>query len=99
MGVSASPRGSLNLFAEHPAPGGATAPGEHREQNPSFEEASMSAQMLLRPSAAPDQVSALHAMMIEPEQSVSDAALYSPQALALLLLAAAALLSPRVPKR
>ncbi len=54
----------------------------------------MSHQTALRPFATPQQVSALHALMTEPEQPVSGAPRYTPPASLLVLL----LLSPGTPK-
>ncbi|MBW4716429.1 hypothetical protein [Saccharothrix obliqua] len=56
----------------------------------------MSRQITLRPAAAPELTSALDALMAEPEEVVSDATLYSPQAVGALLLGLLA--SPKVPE-
>lgn len=58
----------------------------------------MSMQTTMCPVATPAEMSTLDALMAEPETAVSDAPLHAPNALALLLLAAAALLSPRTPR-
>jgi hypothetical protein len=55
----------------------------------------MSVHTDVRPVAAPEDVSTLTGLMVEPELAVSDAPLYSPQAAMVLL--ALLLLSPDTP--
>lgn len=55
-------------------------------------------QTTMCPVATPTQLSALDALMAEPETPVSDVPLYSPNAAGALLLAALLLLSPVTPK-
>ncbi|ONI87799.1 hypothetical protein ALI22I_20980 [Saccharothrix sp. ALI-22-I] len=58
----------------------------------------MSVQTAVRSVATPEQQVALGRLMAEPETSVSDAPLYSPQAAGLALLLALLLVSPSVPE-
>lgn len=58
----------------------------------------MSLRTAVRPVATPEEQLALCSLMAEPESTVSDAPLYSPQAAGLLLLGLLLLLSPPVPE-
>jgi hypothetical protein len=58
----------------------------------------MSTKTVVRPVATPVDQAALNALMTEPEATMSDAALYTPQAEGLLLLLGLLLLSPVTPE-
>jgi hypothetical protein len=58
----------------------------------------VSTKIAVRPIATPQDQATLGALMVEPEASMTDTALYAPQAAAILLLGLALVISPAMPK-